>query len=63
MVQLGSGGKRELKDYFLSRFACYLSAPSIRKMVEERRRTAKRRLHPAARTLTHLPLSIQLTTI
>jgi len=26
MVQLGSGAKRELKDYFLSRFACYLVA-------------------------------------
>ncbi len=26
MVKLGSGAQRELKDYFLSRFACYLVA-------------------------------------
>ncbi len=26
MVSIGSGGQRELKDYFLSRFACYLIA-------------------------------------
>src|SRR5712691_13522332 len=26
MVKLGSGGQRELKDYNLSRFACYLVA-------------------------------------
>jgi DNA-damage-inducible protein D len=26
MVNIGSGGQREVKDYFLSRFACYLIA-------------------------------------
>jgi DNA-damage-inducible protein D len=26
MVNIGSGGQRELRDYFLSRFACYLIA-------------------------------------
>lgn len=92
MIELGKGGQREVDDYYLSRFACYLiaqngdprkpeiaaaqvyfaistrknelqklykeqqerlatrlkvSAPSIRKMVEERRRKTARRLKAA----------------